>query len=151
MKIYPSNMNHLRFTKPTNEEIQDQYYFPCSITVLNQALSTAEVFYYDGEGNEFPQGRFDIPSDYLFQKALLKTDTAPTTKGLYPLLETGVYTNLGGIDAPTGKLNFASFDGTTWILISIAHLESSEDLTVVSLEPPSGIPVDGQQWIQYEV
>lgn len=30
-------------------------------------------------------------------------------------------------------------------------LGSSEDLTVVSLEPPSGIPVDGQQWIQYEV
>ena len=54
MKIYPSNMNHLRFTKPTNQEIQEQYYFPCSITVLNQALSTAEVFYYDGEGNEFP-------------------------------------------------------------------------------------------------
>ena len=30
-------------------------------------------------------------------------------------------------------------------------LGNSEDLTVVSLEPPSGIPVDGQQWIQYEV
>ena len=30
-------------------------------------------------------------------------------------------------------------------------LGSSEDLTVVSLEPPSGIAVDGQQWIQYEV
>ncbi len=26
----------------------------------------------------------------------------------------------------------------------------SEVLTVVSLDPPSGIPVDGQQWIQYE-
>ena len=118
MKIYPSNLNHIRFTKPTNEEIQQEYNFPCSITVLNQALSTAEVFYYDGEGNEFPQGRFDIPSDYLFQKALLKTDTAPTTKGLYPLSETGVYTNLGGIEAQAGKLNFASFDGTTWSLIA---------------------------------
>lgn len=28
---------------------------------------------------------------------------------------------------------------------------NSEILTVVSLEPPSGIPVDGQQWIQYEL
>lgn len=118
MKIYPSNLNHIRFTKPTNEEIQQEYNFPCSITVLNQALSTAEVFYYDGEGNEFPQGRFDIPSDYLFQKALLKTDSAPTIKGLYPLLETGIYTNLGGINATTGKLNLASFDGTTWSLIA---------------------------------
>ena len=81
MKIYPSNLNHIRYTKPTNEEILQKYNFPCSITVLNQALSTAEVFYYDGEGNEFPQGRFNIPSDYLFQKALLKTDTAPTIKG----------------------------------------------------------------------
>ena len=82
---------------------------------------------------------------------LIKTDVAPTQIGFYGLLETGVYTNLGGINATSGKLNFASFDGTTWSLISIAHLESSEDLTVVSLEPPSGIPVDGQQWIQYEV
>lgn len=119
MKIYPSNMNHLRFTKPTNQEIQEQYFFPCSITVLNQSLQTAELFYYDGEGNEFPQGRLDIPSDYLFQKALIKTDTAPTTKGLYPLSETGVYTNLGGINAQSGKLNFASFDGTTWSLIAV--------------------------------
>ncbi len=119
MKIYPSNLNHIRYTKPTNEEIQQKYNFPCSITVLNQALSTAELFYYDGEGNEFPQGRFNIPSDYLFQKALLKTDTAPTIKGLYPLSETGVYTNLGGIDAQSGKLNFASFDGTTWSLIAV--------------------------------
>jgi lysophospholipase L1-like esterase len=119
MKIYPSNLNHIRFTKPTNEEIQQKYNFPCSITVLNQSLSTAEVFYYDGEGNEFPQGRFNIPSDYLFQKALLRLDTAPTIKGLYPLIETGVYTNLGGIDAQAGKLNFASFDGTTWKLIAV--------------------------------
>lgn len=120
MKIYPSNLNHIRYTKPTNEEIQQEYNFPCSITVLNQALSTAELFYYDGEGNEFPQGRFNIPSDYLFQKALLKTDTAPTTKGLYPLSETGIYTNLGGINAATGKLNFASFDGTTWSKVEVA-------------------------------
>lgn len=50
---------------------------------------------------------------------LLKTDAAPTQIGFYGLLETGIYTNLGGIDAPIGKLNFASFDGTTWSLISV--------------------------------
>ena len=126
MKIYPSNLNHIRFTKPTNEEIQQEYNFPCSITVLNQALSTAEVFYYDEEGNEFPQGRFNIPSDYLFQKALLKTDTAPTTKGLYPLSETGIYTNLGGINAEAGKLNFASFDGITWSKVEVELAPISE-------------------------
>ena len=49
---------------------------------------------------------------------LNKTDVAPTSVGFYGLLETGVYTNLGGINAPIGKLNFASFDGTTWSLVS---------------------------------
>lgn len=130
MKIYPSNLNHIRYTKPTIEEILQKYNFPCSITVLNQALSTAEVFYYDGEGNEFPQGRFDIPSDYLFQKALLKTDTAPTIKGLYPLSETGIYTNLGGINAQSGKLNFASFDGTTWKLIAVDMPKGEDGKTI---------------------
>ena len=50
---------------------------------------------------------------------LIKTDAAPTQIGLYGLLETGVYTNLGGIDAQSGKLNIASFDGTTWSLIAV--------------------------------
>lgn len=50
---------------------------------------------------------------------LNKTEAAPTEVGFYGLLETGVYTNLGGIDAQSGKLNFASFDGTTWSLIAI--------------------------------
>ena len=50
---------------------------------------------------------------------LRKSDPAPTQIGFYGLLETGVYTNLGGINAPIGKLNFASFDGTTWSLISV--------------------------------
>ena len=50
---------------------------------------------------------------------LSKTDPAPTQIGLYGLLETGVYTNLGGIDAQSGKLNIASFDGTTWSLIAV--------------------------------
>ena len=50
---------------------------------------------------------------------LIKSDPAPTQIGFYGLLETGVYTNLGGIDAQSGKLNFASFDGTTWSLIAV--------------------------------
>ena len=50
---------------------------------------------------------------------LIKTDAAPTQIGFYGLIETGIYTNLGGIDAPIGKLNFASFDGTTWSLIAV--------------------------------
>ena len=50
---------------------------------------------------------------------LIKTDVAPTSVGFYGLLETGVYTNLGGINAQSGKLNFASFDGTTWSLIAV--------------------------------
>ena len=50
---------------------------------------------------------------------LIKTDAAPTQIGFYGLLETGIYTNLGGIDAQVGKLNFASFDGTTWSLIAV--------------------------------
>ena len=50
---------------------------------------------------------------------LNKSDPAPTQTGFYGLLETGVYTNLGGIDAQSGKLNFASFDGTTWSLIAV--------------------------------
>ena len=51
--------------------------------------------------------------------SLNKTDTAPTVAGLYILEETGVYPNLGGINAQVGKLNFASFDGTTWSLIAV--------------------------------
>ena len=50
---------------------------------------------------------------------LRKSDPAPTQIGFYGLIETGIYTNLGGIDAPIGKLNFASFDGTTWSLIAV--------------------------------
>lgn len=118
MKIYPSNMNHLRYTKPSNEEILEQYNFPCSITVLNQTTSDAEVFYYDGDGIEFSLGKIEIPQNFLIKNSLSKTDAAPTETGLYPLKETGVYPNLGNIDAVAGKLNFASFDGTTWSLIA---------------------------------
>ncbi len=51
--------------------------------------------------------------------SLKKTDPKPTVVGLYILEETGVYTNLGGMDAQSGKLNFASFNGTTWSLIAV--------------------------------
>lgn len=125
MKIYPSNMNHLRYTKPTAQEIQEQYYFPCSITVLNLTTKISEVFYYDGEGKEFSLGKVEIPSDYLIKKSLSKTDPAPTVIGLYPLKEVGTYTNLGGLVTTADKLNFASFDGTTW--------------SKVEVEMPSGI------------
>ena len=71
-----------------------------------------------------------VETDFLIQQLekktasgykgdLNKTDAAPTSVGFYGLLETGVYTNLGGINATAGKLNFASFDGTTWNLISL--------------------------------
>lgn len=120
MKIYPSNMNHLRYTKPTAQEIQEQYYFPCSITVLNLTTKIAEVFYYDGDGAECALGKTEIPSDYLIKNSLSKTDAAPTVIGLYPLKEPGIYPNLGNIDAQEGKLNFASFDGTTWSKVEVA-------------------------------
>ena len=54
-----------------------------------------------------------------YQGDLLKTDAAPTTKGFYALLETGIYPNLGNINAEAGKLNFASFDGTTWSKVAV--------------------------------
>ena len=55
-----------------------------------------------------------------YKGVLIKTDVAPTTVGFYMLSETGVYTNLGGIDAQSGKLKFASFDGTTWSKMEVA-------------------------------
>ena len=69
-------------------------------------------------------------TDFLIQQLEKKTasgykgdlriaDAAPTSVGFYGLLETGVYTKLGGINAQSGKLNFASFDGTTWSLIAV--------------------------------
>lgn len=61
---------------------------------------------------------------------LIKTDVAPTSVGFYGLLETGIYTNLGGINAPIGKLNFASFDGTTWSLIAVDMPKGLDDKTI---------------------
>ena len=54
-----------------------------------------------------------------YQGDLNISDTAPTTKGIYALLEVGTYTNLGGLVTTANKLNFASFDGTTWSLIAV--------------------------------
>ena len=59
---------------------------------------------------------------------LRKSDPAPTQIGFYGLLETGIYTNLGGIDAQSGKLNFASFDGTTWSKVEVAFEETQLDV-----------------------
>lgn len=55
----------------------------------------------------------------VYKGDLRKSDPAPTQIGFYGLLETGVYTNLGNIDAKAGKLNFASFDGTTWSRVEV--------------------------------
>ena len=52
--------------------------------------------------------------------SLNKTDPTPTVVGLYILEETGIYPNLGNIDAQAGKLNFASFNGTTWSKVEVA-------------------------------
>ena len=59
--------------------------------------------------------------------SLNKTDTAPTVAGLYILEETGIYPNLGNIDAQAGKLNFASFDGTTWSKVEVDITNSIVD------------------------
>jgi hypothetical protein len=64
------------------------------------------------------------------------SDSAPTEKGYYMLLETGIYTNLGGINATTGKLNFASFDGTSWSLVSV---ETSINTKINSVEKLSAL------------
>lgn len=42
------------------------------------------------------------------------SDSAPTEKGYYILLDVGTYTNLGGIVVSNNNLTFASYDGTTW-------------------------------------
>lgn len=90
MKIYPSNMNHLRFTKPTNQEIQQKYNFPCSITVLNQDNNIAEMYYYDSEGNKFPIintsnitqiGDVTYISDVQFTSQSITMTNVPSRKG----------------------------------------------------------------------
>ena len=83
-----------------------------------------------------------VETDFLIQQLekktasgykgdLIKTDVAPTSVGFYGLLETGVYANLGGINATAGKLNFASYDGTAW-----SKME-------VELNAPTGVIEEG--------
>lgn len=68
-------------------------------------------------------------TDYLIQQLekktasgykgdLRKSDPAPTEIGYYILLDVGTYANLGGLNAVLNRFNFASFDGTTWSLLS---------------------------------
>jgi hypothetical protein len=45
------------------------------------------------------------------------------------LLDVGTYNNLGGINATTGKLNLASFDGTTWSKVEVDMPKENDVLT----------------------
>lgn len=90
-----------------------------------------------------------VETDYLLQQIDKKvvegykgdlriSDPAPTEIGYYMLLGVGTYTNLGGIVVSNNnKLNFASFDGTTWELVSVdvLILENSEPTSDVILAP----------------
>ena len=75
---------------------------------------------YTKAETDFLIQQLEIKTSSGYQGDLLKTDAAPTTKGFYALLETGIYPNLGNINAEAGKLNFASFDGTTWSKVEVA-------------------------------
>ena len=81
---------------------------------------------------------------------LRKSDEAPTQIGFYGLLETGVYPNLGGIDAQAGKLNFASFDGTTWSKVEVAFPQASTAKLPLYSEIKSANIVAGTQFIDDE-
>lgn len=90
-----------------------------------------------------------VETDYLLQQIDKKvvegykgdlriSDPAPTEIGYYMLLGVGTYTNLGGIVVSNNnKLNFASFDGTNWSLVSVdvLILENSEPTSDVILAP----------------
>lgn len=65
------------------------------------------------------------------------SDTAPTGIGYYILLDVGTYTNLGGINATAGNLNFASFDGTTWSKVDVTNFQLST--SVNSVEKTKGV------------
>lgn len=74
--------------------------------------------------------QLEIKTSSGYQGDLLKTDAAPTTKGFYALLETGIYPNLGNINAEAGKLNFASFDGTTWSKVEVDMPKGADGKTI---------------------
>ena len=65
------------------------------------------------------------------------SDTAPTGIGYYILIDVGTYTNLGGINATAGNLNFASFDGTTWSKVDVTNFQLST--SVNSVEKTKGV------------
>lgn len=89
---------------------------------------------YTKTETDFLIQQLEIKTSSGYQGDLLKTDAAPTTKGFYALLETGIYPNLGNINAEAGKLNFASFDGTTWSKIEV---EIPSLILSTSLNPTS--------------
>ena len=78
--------------------------------------------------------------------SLNKTDTAPTVAGLYILEETGIYPNLGNIDAEAGKLNFASFDGTTWSLIATSIPQFSQNIRIYE-DLPNGTILNAKEQV----
>ena len=97
-----------------------------------------------------------VETDYLLQQIDKKvvggykgdlriSDVAPTEIGYYMLLDVGTYTNLGGINAQSGKLNFASFDGTTWSKVEVElinNLDFEIDLSDVEIsEISNGINI----------
>ena len=53
------------------------------------------------------------------------SDPAPTEIGYYMLLDVGTYANLDGLNTILNRLNFASFDGTTWSKVEVAIPTSS--------------------------
>ena len=83
---------------------------------------------YTKTETDFLIQQLEIKTSSGYQGDLLKTDVAPTTKGFYALLETGIYPNLGNINAEAGKLNFASFDGTTWSKVEVALPNTTENV-----------------------
>lgn len=69
-----------------------------------------ETFLFENTGN-FNSGA-DVSPNVI--GSIKITDTAPTTQGLYILSDVGTYTNLGGLVALNGTINYAYFDGNTW-------------------------------------
>lgn len=102
-----------------------------------------------------PQARLDVKAQGALSTDIVfrvrnSTDTANllqvTGQGTLSLgLQSSAPTGIeGAIYYNSTTKKHYGYDGTNWVLISAA-------LTVVSLDPPSGIPADGQQWIQYEL
>ena len=82
------------------------------------------------------------------------SDPAPTEIGYYMLLEVGTYTNLGNINAEAGKLNFASFDGTTWSKVEVALPTPINNITNLNntyvLDPSQIVPSEALYNDDYE-